>query len=112
VPFIIRRHFVSVIVDIKVGKGGRLLELRLTKMQYVNGLSDFDTSITQSSFKVLFRNTNHVTDQLNNFNLALDWSLLCILPARQSYIRQYGKMASGSEKAFCVSVTVCECRAC
>jgi hypothetical protein len=25
-----------------------------------------------------------------------------ILPARQSYIRQYGKVASGPEKAFCV----------
>jgi hypothetical protein len=34
--------------------------------------------------------------------MALDWSQLCILPARQSYIRQYGKMASGPEKAFCV----------
>jgi hypothetical protein len=29
-----------------------------------------------------------------SFNMALDWSQLCILPARQSYIRQYGKMAS------------------
>jgi hypothetical protein len=26
--------------------------------------------------------------------MALDWSQLRILPARQSYIRQYGKMAS------------------
>jgi hypothetical protein len=34
--------------------------------------------------------------------MALDWSQLCILPARQSYSRQYGKMASGPEKAFCV----------
>jgi hypothetical protein len=32
----------------------------------------------------------------------LDWSQLCILPARQSYIRHYGKMASGPEKAFSV----------
>jgi hypothetical protein len=34
--------------------------------------------------------------------MALDWNQLRILPARQSYIRQYGKMASGTEKAFCV----------
>jgi hypothetical protein len=34
----------------------------------------------------------------------LDWSQLCILPAQQSYIRQYGKMASGLEKAFSVSL--------
>jgi hypothetical protein len=34
--------------------------------------------------------------------VALDWSQLCILPARQSYIRQYGKMASGPEKEFSV----------
>jgi hypothetical protein len=34
--------------------------------------------------------------------MALDWSQLCILSARQSYIRQYGKMASGREEAFYV----------
>jgi hypothetical protein len=27
---------------------------------------------------------------------------MCILPARQSYIHQYGKMASGPEKTFSV----------
>jgi hypothetical protein len=32
--------------------------------------------------------------------MELDWCQLFILPARQSYIRQYIKMASGSEKAF------------
>jgi hypothetical protein len=41
---------------------------------------------------MLFRNTNHTTDQLPSFNLALDWSRLCILPAWQSYISQYGKI--------------------
>jgi hypothetical protein len=34
--------------------------------------------------------------------MALHWSQLYILPARQSYILQYGKMASGPEKAFSV----------
>jgi hypothetical protein len=38
--------------------------------------------------------------------MALDWSQLCILPARQSYIRQYGKMTSGPEKAFSVLALV------
>jgi hypothetical protein len=34
--------------------------------------------------------------------MALDWSHLRILPARQSCILQYGKMASGPKKAFSV----------
>jgi hypothetical protein len=34
-----------------------------------------------------------------SFNLALNWSQLCIVPARQRYIRQYGKMASRLVKA-------------
>ena len=29
-------------------------------------------------------------------------SELCILTARHSYVRKYGKMATGPEKAFCV----------
>jgi hypothetical protein len=39
--------------------------------------------------------------------MALDWSHLCILPARQSYNSQYGKMASRPEKAFLVLALVC-----
>jgi hypothetical protein len=38
--------------------------------------------------------------------MALDWIQLCILPARQSYIRQYGNMTSGPEKAFSVLALV------
>jgi hypothetical protein len=34
--------------------------------------------------------------------MALDTNQLCILPARQSDIRHYDKMASKPEKAFCV----------
>jgi hypothetical protein len=43
-----------------------------------------------------------MTDQLERFQFAVDWSQLCVLPARQSYIHQYGKMASGQEKVFSV----------
>jgi hypothetical protein len=43
-----------------------------------------------------------VTYQLEMFQFAVDWSQLCVLPARQSYIRQYGKMVSGQEKVFSV----------
>jgi hypothetical protein len=46
-----------------------------------------------------FRNTNHVTDQLNKLQYGAR-----LEPAVHSsrYIRQYGKMASGLEKAFSV----------
>jgi hypothetical protein len=62
--------------------------------KYNVSVNIFGYFINQSSCRI----TNHVTDQLNK--LALDWNQLCILPARQSYIRQYGKMASRPEKAF------------
>jgi hypothetical protein len=34
--------------------------------------------------------------------MALDWSQLCILTARQSYIRQHGKMAPRQDKVLSV----------
>jgi hypothetical protein len=41
--------------------------------------------------------------------MSLDWIQLCILPARQSYIRQFSKIASGPKKAFSMLALVCYC---
>jgi len=48
----------------------------------------------------LMRNLVQINSKVSN--LARDWSQLYIVPARQSYVCQYGKMASWAEKALCL----------
>jgi hypothetical protein len=62
--------------------------LRQYKMS-VNSFPDSDTSNLRAGLRCCFE--IQTTWQINytSFNLALHWSQLCILPARQSYIRQY-----------------------
>ena len=53
---------------------------------------------------LFFLTPKHVQINSKISNLAQDWSQLYIVPARQSYICQYGKMASWAEKALCLLV--------
>jgi hypothetical protein len=54
-------------------------------------VSDFDTSLLRTRLRCCFEIQTTWQSKWTNFSLVLDWSQLCILPARQSYFRQYGK---------------------
>lgn len=60
-----------------------------------NGFSELRIALRTECLRYNFE--IQTTWQVNwkSFNVARDWSQLCILSARHSYIRQYGKMASG-----------------